>query len=341
MARAIMGAMNKSLPIWCVFAALSVVVFPSIATFAEGPQLATVADGANPPVNAFDGKRSYLYLRRLCALGNRMSGSAGMKQQQALMGKHFTGLGAQVSYQRFQVRHPLSGQPVPMANMIVEWNPQAKQRILLCAHYDTRPYPDREIDPRRRRGVFLGANDGASGVALLMELGHLVAELPEDLGLDFVFFDGEELVYFDGRKDIGEYFHGSNWFAEKYVQNPPQHEYVAGVLFDMVADAKLTIYQEGNSAAWENTRPLVKEFWGTAQRLGVTEFKPRVRYTVSDDHLPLNRVANIPVIDVIDFIYPDSRNSYWHTTADAPGRCSADSLEKVGRVTIEWLKTKR
>jgi len=273
-----------------------------------------------------------------------MSGSPGMKQQQVLLVKHFTGLHAQVTFQHFKVKHPRkSNRRVPMTNLIIEWRPEAKERILLCAHYDTRPLPDREINPRiRKNGIFLGANDGASGVALLMELGHHVAQLPLNYGLDFVLFDGEELVYFDGREDIGPYFLGSTWFARQYRKHPPKHKYVAGVLFDMVADADLTLYQEENSATWKRTRPLVKEIWGTAQRLGVKEFIPRIKYNVRDDHFPLNKIAKIPVIDLIDFAYPEHpSNLYWHTTADAPGRCSADSLGKVGKVIVEWLSTKR
>lgn len=292
-------------------------------------------------LSAFDGKRSYGYLKSICALGNRMSGSVGMKQQQLLLEKHFADLGAKVDYQRFKYKHPLNGKRVPMANLIVQWQPEAKERILLCAHYDTRPLPDREANPRlARNGVFLGANDGASGVALLMELGHHVAKMPLNYGLDFVLFDGEELVYFDGNKDIGNYFAGSTWFAKQYAAHPPQYKYVAGVLFDMVADAKLTMYQEANSATWPETRPLVKEIWSTAQRLGIKEFIPRVKYKVNDDHLPLYYYAKIPVIDLIDFEYPDPSNRFWHTTADAPGRCSGESLGKVGSVVVEWLSTK-
>ena len=100
-------------------------------------------------------------------------------------------------------------------------------------------------------------------------------------------------------------------------------------------------YQERQSATWKETRPLVKEIWNTAQRLGIKEFEPRVRYEVNDDHVPLYRIGKIPVIDVIDFAFPEyPSNRYWHTTADAPGRCSADSLNKVGTVIMQWLATK-
>ncbi|NOY43634.1 MAG: M28 family peptidase [Planctomycetes bacterium] len=287
----------------------------------------------------FDGRRAYQYLRTICSFGNRMSGSPGMRKQQRLLEKHFVELGGQFEYQRFPGKiNPRTGKKAPMANLIVRWNPEATERILLCAHYDTRPFPNLDRNPRlAREGVFLGANDGASGVAVLMELAHHVDSLTHRYGLDFVLFDAEEFI-FDERRD--RFFLGSEWFARHYRDHPPKYRYVAGVLLDMVGDAKLSVYQERFSATWPDTRPLVQEIWGTAERLGIREFIPRIGYEVRDDHVPLHQIAKIPVIDVIDYQYPDRRNSYWHTTADAPGRCSADSLGKVGLVIQEWLKTK-
>jgi glutaminyl-peptide cyclotransferase len=296
------------------------------------------AEPAGP--SKFDGKRSYGYLRDICALGNRKTGSKGMLKQQDLLKKHFEKLGVEVEYQKFMMLDPLTRKQVPVANIIVSFFPERKERILMCAHYDTRPFPDEDPDPRKKReGLFLGANDGASGVAVLMELANHVKTLPDRYGLDFVFFDAEELIY--GRR--GEYFVGSKYFAQNYVDHKPDFEYVAGVLLDMVGDTKLTIFQEQHSVAFENTRPIVQGIWGTAARLGVTEFIPRVGYDVQDDHLPLNRIANIPTIDVIDFHYPEPSikpgGVYWHTTNDTPGRCSADSLGKVGTVMLEWLRS--
>ncbi len=292
-------------------------------------------DLQNP--SAFDGQRAYDYLRQLCALGNRMSGSPGMQKQQALLEKHFKELGGQVTWQRFSAKHPRTGQAVPLANLVVHWNPESKERILLCAHYDTRPLPSQDFDPRQRReGVFLGANDGASGTAVLMELAHHVQSLPDRYGLDFALFDAEELVYSD-RTD--PYFLGSEHFAREYRKHQRDYEYIAGVLLDMVGDTKLSIYQEHHSVAWEDTRPIVQGIWATAARLGVEEFIPRVGYEVRDDHIPLHQIGGIPVCDVIDFEYPDRSNRFWHTTADTPGRCSADSLGKVGMVMLEWLRS--
>ena len=309
-----------------------------LAIFAQ-PTAPTLA--AEPPAKAtpVDGRRAYGYLKQLCQIGSRTSGTPGMQQQQELLEKHFKGLGAEVEYQRFQAnRHPLTGKPVPMANLIVHWHPDTKRRILLCAHYDTLPLPLADPNPEKRQnGLFVGANDGASGTALLMELGHHIGELDLPLGVDFVFFDGEELVY---DMDRDPFFLGSDWFARQYRDNPPPHEYEYGVLLDMIGDARLTIFQEAHSRFWKQTRPLVQEIWSTAKRLGVKEFIPRVGYEVRDDHLPLNQIARIPTIDVIDFQYPDRRNSYWHTTRDTPTHCSADSLQKVGWVMLEWLKGK-
>jgi glutaminyl-peptide cyclotransferase len=283
------------------------------------------------PANPLDGLRAYRYLQQICALGPRMSGSPGMVQQQQLVQQHFEQLGAQVTLQRFRAKNPLGGSNVPMANVVVEWHPERKERILLAAHYDTRPLPDRDPDPvQRRSGVFIGANDGASGVAVLMELAHLMPELKGDVGVDFVLLDGEELVYIDERDP---YFLGSTWFARQYVRQPPEHKYRWGVVLDMVGDADLQIYQEQYSVSWRDTRPLVKEIWATAARLGVDEFIPRAKHLVRDDHLPLRNIAKIPTCNIIDFDYPA-----WHTTMDTPQRCSPASLAKVGWVVYEWLR---
>jgi Zn-dependent M28 family amino/carboxypeptidase len=203
--------------------------------------------------------------------------------------------------------------------------------VLLCAHYDTRPLPDQEIDPmKKQRGVFIGANDGGSGVAVMMELAHLMPQLESHFGVDFLLLDGEELVY-DSDRD--PYFLGSEHFAQQYRDNRPEHKYRWGVLLDMVGDANLQLYQEENSVTWRDTRPLVAQIWGLAQRLGVSEFIARPKYQIRDDHLAMRNIAKIPTCDVIDFDYP-----FWHTEGDTPDKCSAESLAKVGWVLYEWFQ---
>jgi Zn-dependent M28 family amino/carboxypeptidase len=254
-----------------------------------------------------------------------------MQKQQQLLQEHFEKLGGKVGYQRFLANNPLGGQKVPMANMLIQWHPERKERILLVAHYDTRPLPDRDLDPvKRRSGTFIGANDGGSGVAVLMELAHLMPSLEGPLGIDFLLVDGEELVYVENRDP---YCLGSTWFAKQYAEKPPEHKYRWGVVLDMVGDSDLKVYQEQFSVSWRDSRPMVKEIWATAGKLGVKEFIPRVGYEINDDHVPLRNIGGIPTCDIIDFDYLP-----WHTTNDTPQRCSGSSLAKVGWVVYEWIK---
>lgn len=283
---------------------------------------------ADPPAATFDGKRAYDHLRGLCELGPRFSGSEGMDRQQRLIADHFLKQRAKVKFQSFDARHPQTGNPVPMNNLIVSWQPQSTERVLLCCHYDTRPLPDRDPNPRvARSGPFVGANDGASGVALFMELGRHMAQLKPRYGIDFVLFDGEELVYHPN----DPFFWGSEHFARELRDHPPAHRYVYGVLFDMIADRRLNIYQEVYSLQY--APQIVESFWGKAAELGVKEFIPRRQHEVRDDHLALNQIAGVPTIDVIDFDY-----DHWHTAQDTPANCSPASLAKVGRVLLAWLQ---
>jgi glutaminyl-peptide cyclotransferase len=283
----------------------------------------------------FSGERAFGYLNDLCDIGQRVSGSEGMRRQQEYLQAHFEKAGGRVSLQKFQARNPLDGiSRVEMANLIVEWHPERKERILLCCHYDTRPFPDE--DPTNPRGLFIGANDGASGVAVLCELANQMPELKCRYGVDFILFDGEELVY-DKLRD--PFFLGSEHFAREYKANPPPHKYKCAVLLDMIGDAQLQIFREVNSLRTVQTRQLVADIWGVARDLGVKEFVPVTRYEVRDDHIALNDIARIPAIDIIDFEYPTARGpNYWHTTQDIPANCSALSLAKVGWVVQTWLE---
>ncbi|HBJ37835.1 MAG TPA: peptidase M28, partial [Planctomycetaceae bacterium] len=159
--------------------------------------------------------------------------------------------------------------------------------------------------------------------------------LPADVGVDIVLFDGEELVYREGRDN---YFLGSEHFARDYLANPPTVPYTGGILLDMVGDKELTIYYERNS--WNYARELSKSVFAKAKELGVEAFIPRIRHEIRDDHLPLNQIAKIPTIDLIDFDYPRpgiGAPRYWHTTQDVPENCSGHSLATVVYVVHQWL----
>ena len=292
----------------------------------------TFADVPKP----YSAERAMSYLEQICELGPRISGTEGMRQQQELLVDFFRKQNATVELQTFPARHPLTGRTITMANFIASYHPHRPKRFLLAAHYDTRPYPDR--DPVNPRGVFIGANDGASGVAALMELSHHLDDLPADVGVDLVLFDGEELVYEEPRDP---YFLGSTHFAREYIANPPAIPYQAGIVLDMVADAEQQFFIEKNS--WRYAQPIVREVWETAARLGIKSFIPQLRHEIRDDHLPLNQIAKIPTINIIDFDYPrpgQRGRSYWHTQHDIPANCSGNSLAAVVYVVHEWLKTK-
>ncbi len=290
------------------------------------------AGGRADEAAGFSGERALAHLEAICALGPRPSGSEAMRRQRAMLAEHFRAAGGRVSGQAFRVRDRRTGDPVHMENLLISWHPDRSERILLGAHYDTRPYPDRDpVDPR---GVFIGANDGASGVALLMELARFMGSVTGP-GVDFVLFDAEEYVV--GPRD--PYFLGSTYFARQHAaarRAGTGPDYRCGVIVDMVADRDLEIWQEVKSVTWPDTRPVVESIWDVARRLGVRQFVPRPRHEVEDDHVPLRNIGRIPTCDIIDFDYPA-----WHTTRDLPDQCSAESLEAVGKVVLAWLREQR
>ncbi len=259
-----------------------------------------------------------------------------MAEQQAFLEKYLRDLGLEVELQTFQIRHPQTGAPVEMKNIIARWNPQKKKRLIVCTHYDTRPFPDR--DPRQPQGIFLGANDGASGTAGLLELAHALTSQASTAGVDLIFFDGEEFV-FDENRDRENYFLGSKHFARSYVANKNEIEYTGAVLLDMIGDKELQVFYEKNS--FNFARDLTRELWMIADELKVKEFVPRVRHEVRDDHLPLIQIAKIPACNIIDFDYPRAglrTQSYWHTTQDTPDKCSGESICKVIHVVWTWIQ---
>lgn len=315
-----------------VIVATVLAVLPLIPSWRTAEASAEMAASPAP----IDGARAYGYLKQLCAIGPRPAGTEANTQQRKLVADHFTKNGATVHEQPFRTRHPLTGKRVDMVNLVGSWHPERSRRVVLSAHYDTRPEPDEEVDPVRHKLPFLGANDGASGVAVLMELAHHVGELKCPWGIDLVIFDGEELVYGNNPRQ-GEYFLGSKEFARRYAdqleRGRPKFRYVAGFVLDMVGGSNLTLNQEPNSL--KLAPDLVREVWAVARRIEAKSFRFAEGREVLDDHLPLNNVG-IPTIDIIDFDYP-----YWHKADDLPENCSPQSLAEVGRVLSAWLALPR
>ncbi len=291
---------------------------------------AFAADRVEPakPV-AFDAKRALGYLEALCKIGPRISGSEGMKKQQQMLEKHFKDHGGKIVWQRFTAtqRSDPRRQQVPMANLVVSWHPERERRVLLCSHYDTRPLADQERDSRDWHKPFVSANDGGSGVALLMELAHHMKDMNINVGVDFVFFDGEEYVF--ERDD--EYFFGSKHFGRDYRKARGKIFYGAAILLDMVGGKKPHFPLDPYS--WEHASDLVRAIWSIAGELKCSAFDAdALGQNMLDDHVALNQ-NGIPAIDIIDSNYP-----YWHKLADTPANCSGESMEQVAKVLSVWLQ---
>ncbi|MEW6566996.1 MAG: M28 family peptidase [Chloroflexota bacterium] len=206
-----------------------------------------------------------------------------------------------------------------LRNLIGRAGPASGEPYLLGAHYDTRPFADR--DPAFPDRPVPGANDGASGVAVLLELARVLdtQRLPQPVWL--VFFDGEDGGGLAGR----DWLLGSRYFAHHLTAHP-----AAVVVVDMVGDADLGLYFEQNSDL-----ALASAIWATANQLGYQAFIPFPKYAIYDDHVPFLELG-IPAVDIIDFDYP-----HWHTTQDTLDKVSAGSFEQVGRTLQTWLGTIR
>lgn len=284
--------------------------------------------GRTPPIlhaPPFDGRQAFALLERQCAFGPRVPGSAAHDTCLAFLENELKQHAASVVRQTFSHTIEKSQQEVTLTNLIASFNLDAGNRALLCAHWDSRPWADQDPDMANRDKAVAGANDGASGVAVLLEVARTLKAMPPPIGVDLVLFDGEDL----GTAGRSETFAaGSRYFAShKDTRYVPRF----GILLDMVGDRNLNVYKEGNSVRY--AADVVNRVWGLARRLDIPEFQFEQRFEVADDHVPL-LMAGIPCIDIIDFDYP-----HWHTLADTPDKCSPESLEKVGRVVLAAIYT--
>ena len=300
---------------------------------ADPPKKSDFATGNDPAPAAgikFDAERSMKYLKQLCDLGPRVSGTDGMRKQQDILEKHFKEHGATVARQEFKAKQVSRRDQTPMTNLVISWHPDKTRRVILCAHYDTRPIADQEANRANWNKPFLSANDGASGAAMMMELAHHMKGLKTEIGVDFVLFDGEEFVFETGGANPDRYFIGSDHFADDYAKAKPdrKHKYAAAVLMDLchAKGAALRVEQNSYAAAPE----LVDQIWKVAETLKAKSFRYERGYEVQDDHLALNRVG-IPAVDLIDFDYP-----HWHKLTDTPDKVSPDQMAEVANVFTTW-----
>lgn len=279
----------------------------------------------------FDAARAFADVERQVAFGPRVPGTDAHAAQLNWMTARLDSLGLVVDRQRVAFADPADSTRVfEGTNVVAAFRPQARRRVVLAAHWDSRPVADNDPDPSRRSEPVMGANDGGSGVAVLLEIARLLIDSPPpgDTGVDLVFFDLEDLGETTGDSLDVPYAAGS----ELFMQANPSYRPAWGILLDMVGDENLRIPREGFSQRYAPA--VLDRVWAAARRVGSPAFLDEVGTPVQDDHIAfLSR--GIPVIDLIHTPFPET----WHTTFDTPERMSAESLGQVGRVVIEALWT--
>lgn len=273
-------------------------------------------------VPGFDADRSFGLLREQVAFGPRVAGTAGHAAQLEWMVGYLRERADTVMKQPFL--HPWEGGSLAMTNVFAQFRPELRDRVLLVAHWDTRPTADMDRD--RPDDPIPGANDGASGVAVLLELAHVLSIHSAPIGVDILLVDGEDHGPGEANMYLGAKHFGAN--------QPAGYRPLYGVLVDMVADADPVFGLEGNSLDY--APEVVDRVWSTAEQIGLGELFVRRRIGhVTDDHVPLNR-AGIRTIDIIDFEYGPG-NRYWHTHEDVVENTAPTGLDAVGRVLLALI----
>lgn len=281
--------------------------------------------GANKAgTSEFSGPTAFSYVEKQMAFGPRVPNKPGHKQTGDWLLAELRARADTVIVQ--EIRHVTQrGDTLHLRNFFARFRPQAAERVLLMAHWDTRPMADRSENLGQQRLPVPGANDGASGVAVLLGVADALKARAPANGVDLLFVDGEDYGDFADTNDV---LIGSRWFG---AHQPPGYQPLFAVLFDMVGDKDLQIYQEGNSVAF--APEVVQRVWRVAAERGhERQFVPSVRHTLTDDHVALQK-HGIRAIDVVDFDYP-----YWHTTEDTLDKVSAASLQIVGDVAVALVR---
>jgi glutaminyl-peptide cyclotransferase len=277
------------------------------------------------PKTSFSGVRAMEYVRAQLEFGPRVPGTEGHRRAGDWIVEQMRARSDTVIEQRFS-HVTANGDTLPMRNILARIKPDAAQRVLYVAHWDTRPISDRASSPADRAVPVPGANDGASGVALLMGIADVLKTTPPTWGVDLLFVDGEDYGQFAAGRDV---LIGSKYFAQHLPA--PDYRPLFGVVWDMIGDVSLGVYQEGHSV--RRAPEIVSRVWQTAADLGYSSFfVPRVGEAVTDDHLPLLD-AGLRVIDVIDIEF-----AAHHTPFDTIDKVSERSLQIVGDVAVRLLQ---
>jgi glutaminyl-peptide cyclotransferase len=270
-------------------------------------------------IPVFDSNKSFEYLKKQCSFGPHPPNTNAHTKTKDYLALELKKYANSVMLQNFTCK--IGENTLNLTNIIAMFGPNVDKKVILAAHWDTRPSADKESDPKKQNQPIIGANDGASGVAVLLELARAFKSSPPPVKVIMVLFDGE-----DYGKKTSEMFLGSRYFAHNIR---PEWFPDYGILLDMIGDKKLDVYIEQNS---QNAAPeVVERVWKVAGELGLEEFHNKIGYGITDDHVELINIG-IQCIDLIDFDYP-----YWHTLQDTPDKCSPKSLGTIGKLLLELI----
>ena len=274
--------------------------------------MAACLHAAQPAPSAFDGGRAYEHLRQIVAIGPRPAGSRGAQQTRAYIAQQLSGMGITTEEQAFEPQTPAG--PVKMVNLRATLPGRGKGRLVIAGHYDTKIFHD---------FPFVGANDGGSSTAFLIELARVLKARQNALPIELLFLDGEEAVRTQWAGDDNTY--GSRHYVQLAKNAGTLQDIRALVLVDMIGDRDLVIKREERSTRW-----LTDLIWAAARRLKRPEFVD-ASTPIEDDHVPFLE-AGVPAVDIIDLDYPA-----WHERDDTLDKVAAGSLEVVGQVLLAAL----
>lgn len=276
------------------------------------------------PMPHFDAKTAFDYLVKQVDFGPRAPNTEAHAKCLEYFKQEFSKYADSVELQHFNVPG-YDGVVLHLTNVIAHFNMKSRVRVLLTAHWDSRPRADHQPGGPVDKPI-PGANDGASGVAILLELARDFKQAPPPIGVDMILWDGED---YGEEGEMSYYCLGSKYWA---ATKPSDYNPLFAINLDMVGQKNLSIPKEGYSVQY--APGVVKLIWDTAGEMGVTQFADSTGPAIYDDQLSLDNIG-MRAVDIIDFNY-----KYWHTLEDTPDKCSPESLSAVGRVLLEVLYRK-
>jgi hypothetical protein len=285
--------------------------------------LVLAAGACGRPERTFDADRAFAHLVAQVEAGPRIPGTEGHARTLEYLRGHLEGKADMVSLHRFTEVSPLDSTEMDLVNVVAVFGQDRPVRMLFGAHWDTRPIADQEEDEALRDRPVPGANDGASGVAVLLEVAEALAAVPPEVGVDLVLFDGED----SGVSGKAESFALG---SARFVRDHPAYRPTLVVILDMVGRRGARIPREANSVL--AAAGAVESIWSTAREIGVDMLADSLGQGVYDDHVAFLR-AGIPAVDIVDMADPT-----WHTTRDLPEHCAPESLDQMGRLVLALIR---